>query len=70
MECYRFLTHDCGAYLASYQSMTIWHMRDIISKNRRRIQESDVKVLQELRSSARGDGDALGAAAFAEACSS
>ena len=45
-ECYRFLTHDCGAYLASYQSMTIWHMRDLISGARKRIQEADVKVLQ------------------------
>ena len=44
-ECYRFLTHDCGAYLASYQSMTIWHMRDLISGDRRRIKESSVKQI-------------------------
>ena len=44
-ECYRFLTHDCGAYLASYQSMTIWHMRDLISGDRRRIKEMNVKQI-------------------------
>ena len=42
-ECYRFLTHDCGAYLANYQSMTIWHMRDLISGERTRIKENTVK---------------------------
>lgn len=44
-ECYRFLTHDCGAYLASYQSMTIWHMRDLISGERMRIKEACVKQI-------------------------
>ena len=44
-ECYRFLTHDCGAYLANYQSMTIYHMRDLISGDRTRIKEEDVKYI-------------------------
>lgn len=44
-ECYRFLTHDCGAYLSTYQTMTIWHMRDLISGERSRIKESIVKQI-------------------------
>ena len=42
-ECYRFLTHDVGAFLASYQSMTIWHMRDLISGERKRVDAKSVK---------------------------
>ena len=42
-EIYRFLTHDCGAYLASYQTMTIWHMRDLVSGERSRIEEKNVR---------------------------
>ena len=44
-EVYRFLTHDCGAYLASYQSMTIFHMREIVAGTRRRVKEAEVKQL-------------------------
>ena len=44
-EIYRFLSHDCGAYLASYQTMTIWHMRDLVSGARTKIKESDVKQI-------------------------
>ena len=44
-ECYRFLTHDCGAYLAAYQTMTVWHMRDLISGARKRIKEANVKQI-------------------------
>jgi len=44
-EVYHFLTHDVGAYLSSYDSMTIWHMRDIISGQRRMIKGTDMKHL-------------------------
>ena len=44
-EVYRFLNHDCGAYLAKYQTMTVWHMRDLMSGERLRIKESEVKTL-------------------------
>jgi hypothetical protein len=44
-EVYRFLTHDCGAYLASYQTMTIFHMKEIVAGTRRRVKEADVKQL-------------------------
>ena len=42
---YRFLTHDCGAYLSSYETMTIFHLRDLISGQRMRIKAVDVKVI-------------------------
>jgi hypothetical protein len=44
-EVYRFLTHDCGAYLSSYETMTIFHLRDLISGKRKRIKAADVKVI-------------------------
>jgi hypothetical protein len=44
-EVYRFLTHDCGAYLSSYETMTIFHLRDLISGKRTRIKAADVKVI-------------------------
>jgi hypothetical protein len=44
-EVYRFLTHDCGAYLANYQSMTIFHMKEIVAGPRTRVKEADVKQL-------------------------
>ena len=44
-ECYRFLSHDCGVYLAAYQSMTVWHLRDLISGNRKRVSEKAVNQI-------------------------
>jgi hypothetical protein len=26
-ECYQFLVQECGAYLSSYHTITIWHLR-------------------------------------------
>ena len=43
VEVYKFLTHDCGVYLSSYDSMTVWHMRDLASGKRRKILGKDVK---------------------------
>ena len=42
-EVYRFLTHDCGAYLASYDTMTIYHMADLAAGRRRKLKESTIK---------------------------
>ena len=36
-EVYHFLTHEVGAYLSSYQTMTVWHMGDIVAGKRRKI---------------------------------
>ena len=44
-EVYRFLTLDCGAYLPSYETVTIFHMRDIVAGKRSRIKETDVKYI-------------------------
>ena len=45
VEVYKFLTHDCGVYLSDYDTMTVWHMRDLCSGSRRRIYGKDVKHL-------------------------
>ena len=39
------MSHDCGTYLPSYESVTIFHLRDIAGGKRRRIKEVDVKVI-------------------------
>ena len=44
-EVYRFLTHDLGAYLSSYETMTIYHMADLSSNEVTRIRQLDVKVI-------------------------
>ena len=44
-EVYRFLSNDCGAYLSSYETMTIFHLRDLMSGSRTRIKAAEVKVL-------------------------
>ena len=36
-EVYHFLSHEVGAYLSPYDTMTVWHMRDLMSGKRRRI---------------------------------
>ena len=42
---YRFLTHDVGAYLSSYETMTVYHMADLASSKRSRIKQANVKVI-------------------------
>ena len=44
-EVYHFLTHEVGAYLSSYDTMTVWHMRDLVSGKKKRIKGTDVKHL-------------------------
>jgi len=45
-EVYRFLSHDCGAYLSTYETMTIFHLRDLMAGKRKRLKAVDVKVIQ------------------------
>ena len=45
-EVYRFLSCDCGTYLSSYDTMTVWHMRDLVGNKRTRIKCKDVKTIQ------------------------
>ena len=42
-EVYRFLTNDVQVYLSSYETMTVWHMRDLCSKKRRMIKSENVR---------------------------
>ena len=44
-EVYRFLTNDCGIYLSSYETMTVWHMRDLVANKRRPIRSDQVKTI-------------------------
>jgi hypothetical protein len=45
-EVYRFLSHDCGCFLSSYETMTIFHLRDLMAGSRTRIKAENVKVIQ------------------------
>ena len=42
-EVYRFLASEVKAYLGEYDTMTIWHLRDIESGERRMLLAKDVK---------------------------
>ena len=44
-EVYHFLAHDCGIYLPHYDTVTVWHLRDIASGKRRKILGKDVQYL-------------------------
>ena len=41
-EVYHFLSHEVGAYLSSYDTMTIWHLRDLMSGKCRLIMGKDI----------------------------
>ena len=41
-EVYRFLTSEVGVYLSSYETMTVYHMRDLVSGKRRIIKAKEV----------------------------
>ena len=42
-ETFRFLATECGIYLDSYETMSIFHLKDIISGSRQHIKSKDVK---------------------------
>ena len=44
-EVYHFLSHACNIYLPSYDTVTVWHLRDLFSKKRTRIMGTEVKHL-------------------------
>ena len=37
------MTNDVGCYLSSYETVTIWHMRDIVANKRTMVKAKDVK---------------------------
>lgn len=45
-EVYRFLATEVGCYLSSYDTVTIWHLKDICAGKRRIIYSKDVKQIQ------------------------
>lgn len=44
-EVFRFLSNEVGAYLSSYETMTVWHLKDLAANNRRIIKCTAVKVM-------------------------
>ena len=42
-ELYRFVSHDCGMYLPSYETVTVFHMKDLMNGSRTKIQQTLVK---------------------------
>ena len=43
---YHFLAFEVGAYICSYDTVTIWHLRDIMSGKRKMIKGDDVKYIE------------------------
>jgi hypothetical protein len=41
-EIYHMLSHENGVYLSAYDTMTVWHMRDLASGTCQRIKGTDV----------------------------
>ena len=44
-EVWVFLTVEVGAYLPSYENVTIYHMRDLVSGTKKIIKADAIKVL-------------------------
>ena len=42
-EIYRFLSAEVKVYLGEFETMTIWHLRDLASGDRHMIKADDVK---------------------------
>ena len=42
-EIYRFLASDVKCYLDSYETMTIWHLKDLAAGNKRKILSKHIK---------------------------
>ena len=45
-KVYRFLQAEVKAYLSTYESMTIYHLRDMAAGQRRILKAKDIKVIQ------------------------
>ena len=44
-EAYRFLTHECGLYLPDFESATVYHYRDLCGLKRRRISQTEMRLI-------------------------
>ena len=45
-EIFRFLSSEAKIYLSPYETMTIWHLRDLASNKRKRIKADDMKHIE------------------------
>ena len=43
---YRFLSFDVGAYLPSYDTVTVWHLRDLAMGRKIIIKANEVRTIQ------------------------
>ena len=39
-EVYRFLSTECGIYLAPLENMTVWHLKDISCSKKKKIKST------------------------------
>ena len=46
IQIYRFLQTECGIFLDKFEVMTVFHLRDLANKKRKRIACEEVKVFQ------------------------
>ena len=44
-EVFRFLTSEAKIYLPAYETVTVFHMRDIVAGKRKMIKQSEVRVI-------------------------
>ena len=44
-EVFRFCVSEAKIYLPSYQTVTIFHLRDLIAGRRKMVMQADVKVI-------------------------
>ena len=44
-KVFHFLAHEVGAYLCSYDTVTVWHPRDIMAGKRKLVKGTDVKYI-------------------------
>ena len=44
-EVYRFLAFEVGAYLPAYDTVTVWHLRDLAGNKKRIIKAAEVKTI-------------------------
>ena len=43
---YKFLASDCGIFLPPKDTVTIWHLRDLVANKRQKLKANAVKSIQ------------------------
>ena len=44
-EIFRFLGSECGIYLPTYETVTIFHLKDLVARRRKAFKCTEVKIL-------------------------